>query len=129
MRFFASVLLIAATLGCVGCSTDEKPRSAQSTTTTAPQPDPIKDAYFRVQAYVKQHPETAHFFDPIPGNAYQGPNLLQSWNLMCEGTGAAINAWRDDYARFAWAVNHELGREEFAPEPKDDGIIVEGPQC
>lgn len=124
-----TVAMVAVALCCSACDSHDsgsqatKPSSA-TLTTTSQQSDPIHETYLRVQAYVKQHPETAHYFDPQPGDAYQGPNLIENWANMLDPTGAAINAFYDDYSRFSWAVNHELGRDEFNPIPQN-GIIVE----
>ncbi len=124
------IVLIAAMLGWANVGNHDVASPPAHTTTSAPQSDPIRDTYLRVQAYVQQHPDTRRFFDPRPGDDYQGPNLLQDWAIMCDPTAVALNAFVDDYSRFSWAVNRQLGRQEFDLNPViSSGIIVETTQC
>ncbi|WP_094024631.1 hypothetical protein [Nocardia cerradoensis] len=76
-----------------------------------------------MQDYVRQHPEYASFFDPQPDGYYHGPNMLRDWSEVADGSGATLNEWRDDYSRFAAAVNRQLGREEFPPRAADSPIF------
>ncbi len=121
------IVLIAAMLGWANVGNHDVASPPAQTTTSAPQSDPIRDTYLRVQAYVHQHPETAHFFDPQPGDTY-GKNLIQDWAIICDPTAVALNAFLDDYSRFSKAVDLQLGHEEFGPIPPN-GIIVENTQC
>ncbi|MGW4243797.1 hypothetical protein [Nocardia sp. NPDC004722] len=128
MKLIGAIFAMAVML-CTGCGSHSEQRSAPTTTSPTQQTDPIHEIYLQVQEYVQQHPEAAHYFDARPGDAYQGPNLVADWSNMCDPTGVALNAWYDDYARFEWAANKELGSDKFGPLPPGGAVALETMQC
>ncbi len=122
MRLAAGILVVGTLLGCAGCG-PPKHHTNPSITTSTNTPDPVHETYLRVQGYVRQHPEYTYFFDPRPDGYYHGPNMLRDWAEVADGDGATLNEWRDDYSRFATAVNKQLGREEFPPRTAEGPIF------
>ncbi|WP_405496384.1 hypothetical protein [Nocardia sp. NBC_00511] len=96
---------------------DDKVSTSLNDILTTVQPDSVRDQYLQVEGYVRNNPDSAHFFDQPNGGS------LLDWNNVTTPDGSGVNAWQDAYSKFANDADTKLHNFSFpAPNPSGQPI-------